>query len=94
VPRRTVTKPTHNAIHTMKKKTPAGKTTARKKQVFPRGWNQKRVQKVIDYYESQTEDEALAEYEAGMQLEGFSVMLVPTELVPEVRRLIGRRRGA
>jgi hypothetical protein len=77
-----------------KKKTAASKTPAGHKQVFPRGWNQKRVQEVIDYYENQTEDEALAEYEAGLQLEGLSVMLVPTELVPEVNRLIKQRRGA
>ena len=29
-----------------------------------------------------------------MKLEGLTVMLVPTEFVPAVRRLIGRRRGA
>jgi len=77
----------------MKKQTTASKSTRRLKQVFPRGWNQKRVQKVIDYYDKQTEGEELAEYEAGMQLKGLSLMFVPTDLVPEVRRLIGRRRG-
>jgi hypothetical protein len=78
----------------MKKQTPASKRASRKKQVFPRGWNEKRVQQVIAYYDNQTEDEELAEYEAGMKLDGLSVMLVPTKLVPEVRRLIGRKRGA
>jgi hypothetical protein len=78
----------------MKKQTPTSKRASRKKQVFPRGWNEKRVQQVIAYYENQTEDEELAEYEAGMKLDGLSVMLVPTKLVPEVRRLIGRKRGA
>jgi len=52
------------------------------------------VQEVIAYYDTQTEDEGVAEYEAAMEVEGLSVMLVPTELVPEIRRLIGRRRGA
>jgi hypothetical protein len=78
----------------MKKQAPASKTARRKKQVFPRGWNEKRVREVIAYYDSQTEDEELAEYEAAMKVDGFAVMLVPTELVPEVRRLIGRKRGA
>ena len=35
-----------------------------------------------------------SEYEAARAVEDWSVMLVPTELVPEIRRLIGRRRGA
>jgi hypothetical protein len=29
-----------------------------------------------------------------MKIEGLTVMLVPRDLVPEVRRLIGRKRGA
>ena len=32
-----------------------------KKDKFPHGWDEERVQKVIDYYENQTEDEAVAE---------------------------------
>ena len=78
----------------MKKKTPASKPARRKKQIYPRGWNEKRVREVIAYYDKQTEEEELAEYEAGMQLEGLRVMLVPAELVPEVNRLIRQRRGA
>ncbi|MDQ1327925.1 MAG: hypothetical protein QG641_1210, partial [Candidatus Poribacteria bacterium] len=31
---------------------------------FPTGWDEKRVQKVIDYYENQIEEEALAEDES------------------------------
>jgi hypothetical protein len=50
------------------------------KQRFPRGWNEKRVRDVIAYYDRQTEDEEVAEYEAAMQIEGLTVMLVPTEL--------------
>jgi hypothetical protein len=52
------------------------------------------VREVIAYYDKQTEEEELAEYEAGMQLDGLRVMLVPAELVPEVDRLIRQRRGA
>jgi hypothetical protein len=78
----------------MKKKTPAAKAARPKKQTFPRGWNDKHVREVIVYYDKQTEEEELAEYEAGMQLEGLRVMLVPAGLVPEVNRLIRQRRGA
>jgi hypothetical protein len=77
----------------MSKKTGATRRPTTRKSAFPRGWNPKRVQDVIDYYDKQTEDEELAEYEAGMKLDGLSVMFVPRELVPEIRRLI-RRRGA
>jgi len=38
-----------------------------KKEMFPSGWNRERVQDVIDYYDRQTEDEGLAEYEAAMK---------------------------
>jgi hypothetical protein len=78
----------------MKKKTAASKIRKSKKQVYPRGWNEKRVRDVIAYYDRQTEDEEVEEYEAGMRTEGLTVMLVPTKLVPEIRRLIHRRRGA
>ena len=48
---------------------------------------------VIAYYEKQTEDEEVAEYQAAMKVEGQTVMLVPTKLVPEIRRLIARQQG-
>ena len=78
----------------MKQRAATPKPVRLKKQVFPRGWNEKRVREVIAYYDTQTEDEAVAEYEAAMEVEGLTVMLVPTELVPKIRQLIGRRRGA
>ena len=34
---------------------------------FPPGWDEKRVQAVIQHYESQTEDEAVAENEAARE---------------------------
>ena len=34
---------------------------------FPPGWNDERVQDVILHYESQTEDEAIAEHEAAFE---------------------------
>lgn len=51
------------------------------------------MQEVIDYYDKQTEDEGLAEYEALLKLDGLSVMFVPSELAPEIRRLIRRREA-
>lgn len=76
----------------MKKSLSAPKTKRAKKQQFPRGWDAKRVKAVIDYYDRQTEDEELAEYEAAMKIEDQSIMLVPTKLVPEIQRLIAGSR--
>jgi hypothetical protein len=61
---------------------------------FPPGWNAERVQRVLEHYENQTEDEAVAEDEHAFAAEGQTVMVVPTELVPEIRELIARRLGA
>ena len=34
---------------------------------FPRGWNEERVRKVLAHYESQTDEEAVAEDEAAFE---------------------------
>ena len=64
------------------------------RQKFPRGWNEARVKKVLTHYENQSEDEALAEDEAAYEQEGQTVMIVPSDLVPRIRKLIAERRGA
>jgi hypothetical protein len=61
---------------------------------FPAGWNEARVRKVLEHYEGQTEDEAVAEDEAAFQSRGQTVMVVPKRLVPDITRLIERRRSA
>jgi hypothetical protein len=63
----------------------------KKAQVFPPGWDEKRVRKVIAHYENQTEDEAVAEDEAAFEAKGQTVMIVPTDLVPAIRQLLSRR---
>ena len=52
------------------------------------------MKEVIAHYDKQTEAEEAAEYEAAMKLEGQSMVFVPTNLVPEIRRLIARRQQA
>jgi hypothetical protein len=64
-----------------------------KRNRFPAGWNEARVQKVLEHYEGQTEDEAVAEDEAAFQLRGQTVMVVPNRLVPQITRLIQARRS-
>jgi len=63
-----------------------------KRNQFPPGWDEARVQSVVEHYEQQTEDEALAEDEAAFRSRGQTVVLVPKRLVPEVTRLIEARR--
>lgn len=62
-----------------------------KKSKFPPGWNEKRVRNVLNHYEKQTEEEAIAEDEAAYENASFTVMEVPKELVPKVRELIAKR---
>ncbi len=65
-----------------------------KRNRFPAGWDEARVRRVLDHYERQTEDEAVAEDEAAFRLRGQTVMVVPKGLVREITRLIeGRRSG-
>jgi len=64
-----------------------------KRNRFPAGWNEARVQKILKHYEEQTEQEAVAEDEAAFQSRGQTVMVVPRRLVPEITRLIEKRRS-
>ena len=62
------------------------------RQEFPPGWNEKRVRKVLAHYETQTDDEAVAEDEAAYEADGQTVMIVPTQFVPAIRQLLAKRR--
>lgn len=62
-------------------------------QNFPPGWDRKRVQRVLEHYESQVDDEAVAEDEAAYESTDHTAMEVPVELVPAVRELIAKRRA-
>ena len=59
---------------------------------YPSGWNEARVRRVLEHYETQTEEEAVAEDEAAFRLRNQTVMIVPKRLVPEITRLIEKRR--
>jgi hypothetical protein len=66
----------------------------KKKHVYPAGWDEERIRKLAEHYDNQTEDEQVAEHEAAFRAEGQTVMVVPTELVPEIVKLIGTKRPA
>ena len=59
---------------------------------FPDGWDEGKVQRVLAHYGEQTEDDALAEDEAGIQ-PSETVMSVPHDLVPKVREVIAKRHS-
>lgn len=65
-----------------------------KQSKFPPGWNAERVKRVLEHYEAQSEDEAVAEDEAVNEMPGQTIMEVPTDIVPAVRELIAKRNAA
>ena len=44
---------------------------------IPKGWNENRVREVLEHYESQTEEEAVAEDEAAFRRRDQAMMVVP-----------------
>jgi hypothetical protein len=65
-----------------------------KKQHLPRGWTEKRIRELAARHDHQTEEEQAAEIEAALSATDQTVMVVPTELVPDIQALIARKRGA
>ena len=64
---------------------------------FPPGWDEERVKLVLEHYEQQSEEQAVAEDEAAAEGGSDTLMAVPKPLVPAVRELIAkhtRKAGA
>ncbi len=61
---------------------------------FPPGWDEKRVKAVIEHYETQSEEEAVADDEAAFEDPHQTIMEIPSNLVPLVRELIAKNRAA
>jgi hypothetical protein len=61
-------------------------------QKYPPGWDKERVRRVLEHYESQTDEEAVAEDEAAFEATTHTTMEVPVDLVPKVRDLIAKRK--
>ena len=62
----------------------------KKRNRFPTGWDEARVRILLEHYESQTEEEAVAEDEAAFRRRDQTVMVVPKGLVPTITKLITR----
>jgi hypothetical protein len=61
------------------------------KNKFPPGWDEQRVRELLVHYESQSEEEAVAEDEAAFEHRGTSLVEVPNGLLPAVRELLAKR---
>lgn len=59
---------------------------------FPPGWDESRVRRVLDHCEAQTDNEAAIEDQEAFESTTHTAMVVPVELVPEVRQLIAKRK--
>jgi len=62
-------------------------------QKLPQGWDETRVRRVLEHYESQTDESAAKEDQEAFESTTHTAMEVPVELVPEVRNLIAKRRA-
>ena len=58
---------------------------------YPKMWDEARVKRVLEYYEAQSEDEAVAEDEAAYEDKEQTFIKVPNELVAVVRELIAKK---
>jgi hypothetical protein len=61
-----------------------------KESSYPAGWDEERVRRVLEHYEAQSDEEAVAEDEAAYEATTHTMMEVPVELVPMVRELIAK----
>jgi hypothetical protein len=68
--------------------------TKKKTETYPAGWDEARIRKLAEHYDNQTGDEQVSEHEAAFLAEGQTVMVVPSELVPEIVKLIRKKRPA
>jgi hypothetical protein len=59
---------------------------------YPPGWDESRVNRVLEHYETQTDEEAVAEDEASWERTSHTKMDVPVDLVQTVRELIAKKK--
>ena len=61
---------------------------------FPQGWDEDRVRRVLEHYEGQSDEEAVAEDEEAFESPTHTAMEVHADLVPKIREMIAKRRTA
>lgn len=65
-----------------------------RKQKLPPGWTESSIRELARYYDNLTDEQQAAEIEAALSKQGQTLMVVPTDLVPEIRKLISRKQTA
>ena len=65
-----------------------------RKPEYPPGWDEARVQRLLEHYEHQSDEGAVAEDEAAYESPSHTMMSIPVDLVPAVRELLAKRKGA
>ncbi len=60
---------------------------------YPAGWDEERVRRGLEHYETQSDGEAVAEDDAAYEATTHTAMEVPVEIVPAVRDLIAKRHA-
>jgi len=60
---------------------------------YPVGWDEERVRRVLEHYETQSDEEAVAEDEAAYEATTHTAMEIPVQLVPAVREMLAKRRA-
>lgn len=63
------------------------------KSKLPLGFDEVKIKSIIEHYENQTEDEAVAEDESIVANERQTIMQIPNNLVPIVRKLIAQNKA-
>jgi hypothetical protein len=79
----------------MKKKITSRKKPAARRDPnrYPKGWNRERVQALINYYDNQSDEEAIGELEAAFGGPGTAMIQVLLKLVPRVQKLLAKLAG-
>ncbi|HEX4125929.1 MAG TPA: hypothetical protein VHY37_14475 [Tepidisphaeraceae bacterium] len=77
----------------MSKQKPRARKEPTDKGRLPKGWDGRRVAALADYYDRQSDDDAIAEAQAAYNSAKTAMIQVPIDLVPKVEKLIRKRAG-
>ena len=61
---------------------------------LPKGWTEKQIRALAARHDMQTEEEQAAEIEGALSKSGQTLIVVPTELVPKIVKMIAKKRPA
>jgi hypothetical protein len=61
---------------------------------YPQGWDAERVKKVIEHYDSMTDEELADEDDAALSVQpGQTIVAVPDSLMPAIRKLLAEHQS-